>query len=491
MNCLVPWGDLIRDRLVNGHMPTYFLLEKAWVMLAGDSEVALRLPSVLMVAVAVLPFLDLATRLFGRRPGQFATLIFCLHQSIIWMGQTARPYGFMLLCSVVAAWSLVRWWTESQRRWLIVLGAAVAVGMSLMPLFALAVLGLLAGLIFGRPWRKVLPPAAVMLGATLLMAAPALLVAKSQSKFEAAGRAMNFQPMKGLKGIRDIAFGAYDAWAPGIVGHLSLLMILLLLVAFIRLERGTDSTEDSSLNPLSGFPRRAMVLSWFLLPATALTIAQAITGRNLVGNDRYYVPALGGLVLLIGRAAWLAGSWPWLRRAPWLPQAVVLALLIPNTVAWWLDRGEGTQEVAAHILKVGNGKLPQAASGHVRWLNYELRKNGSVDQRLYLERLDPARTELLLRPFQKPGEDQQVFYYKAKSKNSADRTALEQRFLQFARNQPTWLFLYYSDKDLADTLLTTPPPGWKVEHAVEVRDARAGLLVPPPSALPDPPANHD
>ena len=41
----MPWGQMVQSTIVDNNLPLYFLLLKAWTVLAGASPWALRLPS--------------------------------------------------------------------------------------------------------------------------------------------------------------------------------------------------------------------------------------------------------------------------------------------------------------------------------------------------------------------------------------------------------------------------------------------------------------
>lgn len=85
--------QLVEDRLP----PLYYLLLHGWVRLAGDGEMALRLPSVLL-GVALVPLLyAVGARLFGRSVGVLAALLAALNPFLIWYAQEARMYALAAL----------------------------------------------------------------------------------------------------------------------------------------------------------------------------------------------------------------------------------------------------------------------------------------------------------------------------------------------------------------------------------------------------------
>lgn len=97
----LPWPDLVADRLINGHFPTYFAAIKA-LGLAGASEFWLRLPSAVLDSVAGGLVALVALTLSGRIGAVAAALIYALYPALIQYGQEARPYALMLAFLAVA-----------------------------------------------------------------------------------------------------------------------------------------------------------------------------------------------------------------------------------------------------------------------------------------------------------------------------------------------------------------------------------------------------
>lgn len=172
----LPWWSLIAQTTADKHPPLYFLLLKAWSGVAGDSALALRLPSVAAAMVAVAAIAAVADRLFGRGAARWAAWAAALSPFLIQHGQEARMYAF---ASALAAlqWLLVtRYATGAAPR----LGAGfVLVTLALVgthyhtvwPLagFALALLWLRA--LDWRAWLPGLASAALLAGLAVTTAA--------------------------------------------------------------------------------------------------------------------------------------------------------------------------------------------------------------------------------------------------------------------------------------------------------------------------------
>ncbi|MEU5565942.1 glycosyltransferase family 39 protein [Micromonospora musae] len=165
----------------------YYLFMHGWTALAGDSIVALRLPSVLAMAGTAALTALLGRRLAGGRAGLLAGLLFALLPGTSRYAQEARPYALASLFAVLATLLLVDALRRSGwGRWigyaaaLAALGLTHLIALTLLAAHAVAVLathraGLPAGGGDRRRWLWV--PAVLP---AVLLVAPLALVARSQ-----------------------------------------------------------------------------------------------------------------------------------------------------------------------------------------------------------------------------------------------------------------------------------------------------------------------
>lgn len=101
--------EVVREVIHDRHPPLYFLSLWAWRQAAGDSEVALRLPSALAALLAGACVFRWGGELFGREAGLAALLIFALMDKQVDFSSEVRHYTFLMLWNAAAGWMLVRW----------------------------------------------------------------------------------------------------------------------------------------------------------------------------------------------------------------------------------------------------------------------------------------------------------------------------------------------------------------------------------------------
>ncbi len=98
-----PFGEM-----VNGYHWLYYTLTKPWTLVAGTSEAALRLPSVVGAMLAAALLVVLADRLFDRRVALWSGLFLAASPFVVKWSQQARGYTLMLAVSLAAMLLLLR-----------------------------------------------------------------------------------------------------------------------------------------------------------------------------------------------------------------------------------------------------------------------------------------------------------------------------------------------------------------------------------------------
>jgi mannosyltransferase len=98
-----PFGEM-----VSGYHWLYYSLTKPWTLVAGTSEAALRLPSVVGAMLACALLIVLAHRLFDRWVALWSGLFLAASPFVVKWSQQARGYTLMLALSLVAMLLLLR-----------------------------------------------------------------------------------------------------------------------------------------------------------------------------------------------------------------------------------------------------------------------------------------------------------------------------------------------------------------------------------------------
>jgi mannosyltransferase len=115
----------------DGNFPAYFLALSAWSRLAGESEIALRLPSVLfyLAGIAATGLLG-ATAFDDRRVGAWSAFFYLASDLAVQHAQNARPYALLGLLVAVSHLLYLRSFfrDESSWRWRAAFGVVTALG---------------------------------------------------------------------------------------------------------------------------------------------------------------------------------------------------------------------------------------------------------------------------------------------------------------------------------------------------------------------------
>ena len=94
-------------RTADLHPPLYFLLMHLWIPLAGQSEFALRFPSVVAATLALPLLYIVAQSLFSRETGLWAALLGAVSPFYLWYAQEARMYTWLVVMSLASIYFLL------------------------------------------------------------------------------------------------------------------------------------------------------------------------------------------------------------------------------------------------------------------------------------------------------------------------------------------------------------------------------------------------
>ena len=94
--------EIIRLSSTDNNPPLFYLILHYWMLLAGDSAFAVRLPSAIAGALAVPVMYGIGRLLFDRSAGLLAALILALSAYNIRYAQEARAYGLMVFLTLLS-----------------------------------------------------------------------------------------------------------------------------------------------------------------------------------------------------------------------------------------------------------------------------------------------------------------------------------------------------------------------------------------------------
>ncbi|MET8833465.1 glycosyltransferase family 39 protein [Micromonospora sp. NPDC004540] len=247
----------------------YYLGMHFWVRLFGDSEVALRLPSAIAVAVAAALTTVQGRMLYGPRVGLLAGALVGLLPTVTRYGQEARPYGLVIAAVALAGVFVVRGTQRHSRAVWAWYAASLALAgyLHLIALVVLVAHGVLVAL-HARGTRR-WQPVAWWLGATA-----AGLAALSPLVLLSAGQRGQ------IAWIKPVPPAELSDWVLGLPGSIGVGGVLLGLAA---------------LGCAGGGRRVAYLVCWALGP---LALLWALTPVMLLFTERYLLFVLPAWCLL-------------------------------------------------------------------------------------------------------------------------------------------------------------------------------------------------
>lgn len=111
------WPEMLNIiRLNDPHPPLYYMLTKAWLPLAGQSEFALRFPAVIGSMLLIALLYAFTARLTTSRIAIFTLLLTALNPYQVFYAQDARSYTLTTLLGLVSSVALWQAW-HTQRGW--------------------------------------------------------------------------------------------------------------------------------------------------------------------------------------------------------------------------------------------------------------------------------------------------------------------------------------------------------------------------------------
>lgn len=115
---LAPLPDLIKTLTQPGYNgPLYFLMLRGWIGVAGQSEFAVRFPSLVFGVISVVLIFALGKRLFNRSIGLIAATLFAFSAYQVWYSQEAKMYTLITALALASVYFLRRGIEEGRTRY--------------------------------------------------------------------------------------------------------------------------------------------------------------------------------------------------------------------------------------------------------------------------------------------------------------------------------------------------------------------------------------
>lgn len=293
--------------LFDGYHGLYYSIERPWTSLAGTSEWALRLPSVLGAMIACGLLVVLAYKLFDGWVPLVSGVLLAANPFVVKWSQQARGYTFLLVVSLLATLLLIRALDRGSRAAWVVYGVAFSAVLVWHPVAGLLLAPAHAVLVYQRR-ERVLPHG--LLAAVVICALGVPWVGQIAMRSTGEGVAMNWlttpTPAVAARALLDVS---------GAAG-----LGILLAVAGLWVLRRTGKADLA-----------VWLGVWALAP---FVIALLISTVRPIFLDRYLIVAAPAFALLAGVAVTGVGSR--------LRAAVGLAAVIATSIGLvlWYSHGD-------------------------------------------------------------------------------------------------------------------------------------------------------
>lgn len=121
--------DIARYTATDVHPPLYYWAAKAWTSMFGTNELAFRSLSMVFGVIAIVVGFVLLRKLFGRRAAVLGAWFMALSPMFIRYGEEARMYTMVTAIVMLATYVLVRATETNARKYWILYGVLIALGM--------------------------------------------------------------------------------------------------------------------------------------------------------------------------------------------------------------------------------------------------------------------------------------------------------------------------------------------------------------------------
>ena len=123
------WAGITHYTALDVHPPFYYYCLKLWTNLFGNTPVIIRLLSVILGVIAIILACRLAKRLFGWRVASLTAVLLAISPLFVRYGIEARMYMLVAVIGLLGIMTYLRAETSGKRRWYLLYGFIIALGM--------------------------------------------------------------------------------------------------------------------------------------------------------------------------------------------------------------------------------------------------------------------------------------------------------------------------------------------------------------------------
>lgn len=279
--------------------PAYYLFMWFYAQLAGTSEIALRLPSLIAALLACYAIARLGERLTrDRETGLIAAVVLATTWNVYREAVDARSYMLGLVVLLALALCLIRWIEEGRSADAWYCGVLAALLPHLHLFFVLCYPGFIAYAWLRRGDARWEPKQFVTIGAVLFVGA--LLFIPVAQMLAAQGGSYSFVAPPQWRSLFEVFVWA--APVAGLLAGISTEGLFALGSADAEGEArdvGTESAESQSLRARPALPSASAVFlaTWMFVPLVLLFSVSVATDLS-VFLGRYLIPAIPAVALL-------------------------------------------------------------------------------------------------------------------------------------------------------------------------------------------------
>jgi hypothetical protein len=304
------WSEMLRRAAMwsGGQSVLFNAFVMAVRQVAGDSDIALRIPSVLMMLGTLVLLYRLGLRLGGPFVGMVSCLALVTQREIVYVASVLRPYALGVFLATAAMLALLNWLDTGRTSWalLYVLCAGLTpyanyVHGSMFLVHAICALG--------RIYRK---QTSVRLWhvAVSWLSCLALMIPLIQQALSLYGRRKQ-EGYLGAPNLEELFVGMFPVFLVGSI----LVTICIYLIALWFLGRRHEGDFLLVRNWPNPVAQLAEPIVWAIVPPLLIVILGLFTDIHLYAG-RYYLVNAPGVALLLGMAVRSLAAAPLRRYIP-------------------------------------------------------------------------------------------------------------------------------------------------------------------------------